>query len=283
MTTKRTTSTERTEAEQAAQLERIRASLSTLKMGASEALLESLLASAEPLPSTLDVLTRLLETEVNARRERGIASRITRARFPAPKTLEEFDFAFQTGVDRGEIERLATLSWLERRQSLVFGGMSGTGKSHLAVALGHLACVAGYRVKYTTSASMLSDLHLAHATQTLPKSLRAYLRCDLLIIDEVGLDLPERQQPGAYDAGLFYKVIAGRYEKTRSTILTSNIDWKHWGEYLGDAVASAAIIDRLVHHSYTINIEGPSYRMHQHKRLNYVDEVGDETDTDPSE
>jgi len=275
-----TTLRERTETEQ---LERIRSSLSTLKMKASAALFEALLESSAAMPSTLDLLSRLLETEVAARRERSIASRIKRARFPAPKTLEQFDFAFQTGVDRAEIERLATLSWLERRQSLVFGGMSGTGKSHLAVALGHMACVAGYRVLYTTSASMLSDLHLAHATQTLAKSLRPYLRCELLIIDEVGLDLPERQQPGAYDAGLFYKVIAGRYEKTRSTILTSNIDWENWGEYLGDEVASAAILDRLVHHSYTINIDGPSYRMAQHERLNHGDEVGDETDTDPSE
>ncbi len=186
---------------------------------------------------------------------------------------------FQTGLDRDQILSLATLAWLERRQSILLGGMSGTGKSHIAIALGHLACVHGYSVRYTTSADMLSELHLALTTQDLQLATKPFTRCGLLIIDEVGLDQPERQVTKTSDASLFYKVMAARYAAARSCIVTTNISWDHWGNYLGDDVATAAILDRLVHHSHAITIDGPSWRAHQHSRLNTASaeqhEVGD--------
>jgi len=176
--------------------------------------------------------------------------------------------------------QLATLDWLRQHKSILFAGMSGTGKSHLAIALGHLACVHGYRVQYTTSADMLTSLHLALATDDLQRKLKQFVRCDLLILDEVGLDRPERQAYKTNDASLFYKVVAARYEAARSCIITTNIQWDQWGDYLGDDIATAAILDRLAHHSYAISIEGPSWRAKEHSRLNRKlpkDEGGEQT------
>lgn len=216
----------------------------------------------------LERLFRIVDAQLRGRRERAIERRIKAANFPAQHTLDDFNFKFQTGVDRDQIMQLATLDWLTKHNSILFSGMSGTGKSHLSIALGQLACVNGYSVRYTTSANMLSRLHIALATNNLQQHLGPLVRCDLLIIDEVGLDLAERKAYKADDASLFYRVIAARYEASRSCIITTNIEYDKWGLYLGDDVASAAILDRLAHHSYSINISGPSWRAKEHTRLN---------------
>lgn len=259
-------------------LQRIREALDELRMRDMKAQLDVELDDDTP-GEWLDRLWRLLDAQLRARRQRAIERRIKNARFPAHKTLDTFDFSFQTGVDRDQIMHLATLDWLERRQSLLFGGMSGTGKSHIAIALGHLACVHGYTVRYTTSANMLTELHLALATHDLQQAIKPFTRCALLIVDEVGLDRPERQAYIADDAGLFYKVVAARYENGLSTVITTNIEWDRWGDYLGDDIATAAILDRLVHHSRAIHIDGPSWRSYQHQLLNRSSnddvEVGD--------
>lgn len=252
-------------------LEKIRAALAELQLRDMSAQLDLELEDDQEL-HWLDRVLRLVEAQLHSRRERGIERRVKVARFPVTKTLDSFDFGFQTGVDKGQILSLATLDWLKRRQSILLGGMSGTGKSHIAVALGHLACVHGYSVRYTTSADMLTTLHLALTTQDLQQATRPFVRCDLLIIDEVGLDQPERQITKSTDAGLFYKVMAARYAAARSCIVTTNISWDAWGQYLGDDVATAAILDRLVHHSHAITIDGPSWRAHQHSKLNVAPE-----------
>lgn len=259
----------------AQRLEQIRAALDELKLKDMKAQLDAELD--RPDDAWLERVWRLVEAQLRARRERGIDRRIKAARFPAHKTLDGYDFDFQSGVDRDQILGLATLRWLEARQSILLGGMSGTGKSHIAIALGHLACVHGYTVRYTTSADMLTQLHLALTTQDLQQATKPFVRCSLLVIDEVGLDQPERQITKATDAQLFYKVVAARYSKARSSIITTNIDWEQWGEYLGDDVATAAILDRLVHHSYAITINGPSWRAHRHSQLNR--EASDESTT----
>ena len=115
---------------------------------------------------------------------------------------------------------------------------------------------------------MLTELHLALATHDLQQAIKPFIRCTLLIVDEVGLDRPERQTYVVDDAGLFYKVISARYQNSLSTVITTNIEWDRWGDYLGDDIATAAILDRLVHHSRAIHIDGPSWRSHQHKLLN---------------
>ena len=161
---------------------------------------------------------------------------------------------------------LATLDFVHRGQNLLLGGMSGTGKSHIAIAIGYLACAAGVRTRYSTSADMLANLSASLATGALSDALKPYIRPDLLIIDEVGLDRPERES--LPDAQLFYRVIRPRYEAPRSTIITSNIAWDAWGTYLGDELASVAILDRLIHHGHLLTIEGPSYRAAEHSKLN---------------
>jgi DNA replication protein DnaC len=198
-------------------LQQIRDALDELRLADMKTQLERELAQGDS--HWLDRVGRLLEAQRRARRERAIERRIDEARFPAPKSLDNFDFDFQTGVDRDQILHLATLDWLARRESLLVAGMSGTGKSHIAIALGHLACVEGYRVRYTTSADMLTVLHLALATQDLQQATKPFVRCELLIIDEVGLDKPERQAYKTHDASLFYKVVAARYQAGRSCLI----------------------------------------------------------------
>lgn len=253
-------------------LEAIRSAFAELRLNEMREQLDRELADAPPDGDTrTEFLWRLLDAQVRARRERAVARRIHAAKLPADKTLDGFDFDFQPELDRERVLQLATMDFVRKGQNILFAGASGTGKSHLSIALGHLACVAGYRTFYTTSAAMLATLHASLASESLAQAIRPYLKVQLLIIDEVGLDAPERDR--ARDAHLFYRVIAPRYEKRSSTIITSNIDWDAWGEYLGDDVATVAILDRLVHHGHLITInDGPSYRAAEHDKLNHAPE-----------
>lgn len=220
-------------------------------------------------------LWRLLEPQLIHRKQRTVERRIDDAAFPARKSLDDFDFAFQPKLDKNRILELAGLDFVRKGRNLLLGGMSGTGKSHIAIAIGHLACAAGFRTRYTTSADLLTKLNASLATGTLVEATRSYVRPDLLIVDEVGLDRPERAS--TTDAQLFYKVVRARYDATSSTIITSNLPWDDWGKYLGDDMATVAILDRLIHHGYLVTIDGPSYRADQHSRLN----AGKSTDDAP--
>lgn len=211
------------------------------------------------------VLERLLALEANSLIERRIERRIKDSRLPERKLLSDFDFTFQKGIDQNQILELATLSFVERKQGLILAGSSGTGKSHMAKALLLIGCQHLYRCRYTTAADMLKDLMASLADGTLEQKLKLYTRPDILLIDEVGFDRLE--QESARNASLFFKVIDQRYCKT-STLLTTNIDFKALGDYLGDPVITTAIVDRLVHHSIIIHIQGPSWRMKESKKLN---------------
>ena len=160
---------------------------------------------------------------------------------------------------------IAKLDFAGRKQGLVIAGNSGTGKSHIAKALLLIGCTLLYRCRYTTAADMLTDLLCSRADNSFPRKLRHYTSPDILLIDEIGFDRLEQQD--TRNASLFFKVIDGRYCKG-STILTTNIDFKELGDYLGDPVVTTAIVDRMVHHSILITIQGPSWRMHESKRLN---------------
>jgi DNA replication protein DnaC len=212
-----------------------------------------------------DLLERLLTREVQEVLERRVERRIKESKLPDRKLLEEFDFPFQTGVDKTRIMELATLEFVERKQGLVLAGNSGTGKSHIVKALLLIGCKRLYRCRYTTAVGMLNELLAACADDSLEKKLRRYINPEILLIDEVGFDRIEQQD--ARPASLFLKVIEGRYCR-HSTIMTTNIDFKELGDYLGDPVVTTAIVDRMVHHSIIMNIQGPSYRMHESKKLN---------------
>jgi len=248
-------------------IDRIREALTELRLAEMmRQLEEELAAGPRQNDSRLEMLWRLLEPQLLLRRQRSVEYRIRMARFPAAKTLDNFDFAFQPELDRDRVLELATLDFVRRGQNLLVAGMSGTGKSHICIAQGHLACAAGFSTRYTTSADMLSDLQASLADATMAEALKPFVRPQLLIIDEVGLDRPERD--ATPDAQLFYRVIRPRHAAPRSTVITSNIDWEKWGEYLGDDIASVAILDRLIEHGHLLTIDGPSYRAEEHTKLN---------------
>jgi len=247
-------------------LERIRDSLKILKLNEIRKVLDDELARAakESSPPT-DLLERLFTLEANALIQRRIERRIKESKLPDRKLLSDFDFAFQKGVDKAQIMELAKLDFVDRKQGVIIAGNSGTGKSHIAKALLLLGCRKTYRCRYTTAAGMLRELIASLADDTLDKKLKRYLSPDILLIDEVGFDRLE--QHDARNANLFHKVIDGRYCKG-STMITTNIDFKELGDYLGDPVITTAIVDRMVHHSIILNIEGPSWRLHESQQLN---------------
>jgi len=168
-------------------------------------------------------------------------------------------------VDKRQIMELARLDFAGRKQGVILAGNSGTGKSHLAKSLFLIGCQQNYRCRYTTATAMLQELLSGLADQSLEVKLKRYLAPEVLLIDELGFDRLE-QNEGRH-ANLFHKVIDGRYCKG-STILTTNIDFAELGDYLGDPVITAATVDRMLHHSIIINIEGPSWRLHQSQQLN---------------
>jgi len=247
-------------------LQQLHEHLLLLKLCRLEKTLDEQLAHAarEQTPVS-EVLAHLIAIEAENLIERRIERRINESRLPTRKLLADFDFAFQPGLDKAQVMELASLAFVQRTQSLILAGGSGTGKSHIAMALLLLGCQRRYRCRYTTASAMLADLMAGLADDSLERKLKAYTAVDLLLIDEVGFDRLE--QESARNASLFFKVIEARYAK-RSTLLTTNIDFKVLGDYLGDPVITASMVDRLVHHAIIISIDGPSYRMHESKKLN---------------
>ena len=209
-------------------------------------------------------LWRLVEPQLRRRIESRAERRIRDARLPVRKTFEAFDFGFQPKLDKDLVMDLATLRFVAQGKNVLLAGMSGTGKSHIAQALALLACAANRRVLYTTSADMLAQLTMSLADDTLVQALKPYTRAELLVVDEVGLEQVERNE--ARRSGLMQKVLLPRHNQRRSTVITSNIPWDGWGDYLGDHLGATALVDRLIHHSHVIVINGPSYRDWEHKQ-----------------
>ena len=238
--------------------------LDTLGLDVLREALEQELASPDTGLQRLEWLWKILEPQVRTRIERRIDRKIKTARFPARKTLDTFNFAFQPKLDKSLIMELATLRFIDKGLNVLLAGMSGTGKSHIAIALGLAACIDDRRVLYTSSASMLAKLNASLADDTLTRAVRPYVRSELLILDEVGLEQVERRS--ANRSGLLQKVLLPRHINRRSTIITSNIPWEAWGDYIDDHLGAAAILDRLIHRSRVIVINGPSYREHAHKQ-----------------
>lgn len=202
-------------------------------------------------------LTTLLEAEIFARDQSVLERRIRTARFPShQKTLETFDFTFQTSVKRQVMLQLASLRFVELRHNVIFLGPPGTGKTHLSLALGLRACQAGYNVLFLSAVELVTQLLQAQERGTLPQFMKRLAKPELLIVDEVGY-IPFNRTA----ANLFFQVINHRYE-CGSMILTSNRAFSGWGEIFGgDVVVAAAMIDRLVHHAEILSLKGTSYRL----------------------
>jgi DNA replication protein DnaC len=201
-------------------------------------------------------LAQLIEGETQRRHDRQIVRRVAAARFPVIKTLEQFNWAWPKKVNQPQVQNLFRLAFLKENASVVFVGGVGLGKTHLATALGHTACLQGHAVLFTTAIEAINSLSAAQAQCRLKTELKKFLAPTLLILDELGY-LPIDKN----GADLLFQIISGRYEKG-STVITTNQPYKNWARiFNNDSTITSAVLDRLLHHAETLLLEGKSYRM----------------------
>lgn len=242
--------------------DRIRRHLVALKMPCALESLGSMLSRMEQGSlSGLELLEQLLGEEFYTRDARRIKMSLQTARLTTIKTLASYDFSFQPSLDRHRVLALAQLEFVERRQCVHLLGQPGTGKSHLAVALGVEAVKAGKSVYFSTLAELIDSLRKAEREGRLRERVKYLTRHALLIVDEIGY-LPV----GSGGGNLFFQLINACYERC-ALIMTSNRGFGEWAEIFGDAVVASALLDRLLHHAIVIAIEGNSYRLREHAAL----------------
>lgn len=243
--------------------ERVRAELERLRLTRmSEVLSRVCEESSRSESSYLDFLDLLLQEESAFRFLRNVTMKTKFAHLPYHKTMAEFDYAFQTGVDKKQVSELLTLRFIEQSENVILLGPPGVGKTHIAVALALASIQKGYSAYFVTMQHLID--YLSDGSESPSVKMRVFLRPKLLVIDEVGY-LPLDQKA----ANWFFELVSRRYEKG-SIVLTSNKSYGDWGSLFPEVAIASAILDRLLHHSTTLNIRGESYRLKDKRRAGVI-------------
>lgn len=222
--------------------------------GIYNSLEERLSYAHEKSLSHVELLELLFEDETNNRMNNSYKKRYGKAKLTSHKTLEDFDFSFQPSIDKKIINDCMTCNFIQEKKNIVLIGNPGTGKTHLSIAIGIRALMKGFKIYFTSVAEMLQNINASRADNSYYQKISFYLAPDLLILDELGF----KKLPG-YSADDFFEVISKRYEKG-SVIITTNKAFEQWSDIFADNILASAIIDRIVHYSTVIKINGPSYR-----------------------
>jgi DNA replication protein DnaC len=245
--------------------ERLHHNLELLDLITFESILDNYLEIAvKEEKSTIEILDYLIAQEIQSKEARSLSLRMRLAGFPVAKRLVDFDFKFQPSIDGASIKEIASLKFIHNAENVVFLGLPGVGKTHLATVLGIEAAKAGFRVNFANASILVERLARAEKERNLEDKIRGLSKFQLLIIDEIGY-LPF-DELGAH---CFFQLISRRYEKA-STISTSNKSYGEWGDIFKDHAIAAAIIDRVLHHCTTVNIKGDSYRIKDRKRQGLI-------------
>jgi len=206
----------------------------------------------------IEFLSELIKKESGLRWDRFIKRRVKSAKFPVIKTLDNFNWSWPKKINRAQVQNLFHLNFIKDKSNIVFIGGVGLGKTHLASAIGYEACLKGHTVLFTSAIDAINNLIASQRTGTLKQELKKYLKPSLLIVDELGY-LPIDKN----GADLLFQIISERYERG-SIIITTNKAFKDWpGVFNNDSTLTSALLDRLLHHTEAVVIEGKSYRMRE--------------------